>query len=38
MVRNANENPSGDPLIINDHFCKVAAINRRVVMEWKQKT
>jgi radical SAM protein with 4Fe4S-binding SPASM domain len=37
MVRNANENPLGDPLIINDHFCKVASINRRVVMEWKQK-
>jgi hypothetical protein len=27
MVRNANENPDGDPLKINEHFCKVAALN-----------
>lgn len=34
MVRNANENPEGDPLVVNEHFCKVAALNRRVVEEW----
>ena len=38
MVRNANENPNGDPLIINEHFCKVAALNRQIVMDWKVKT
>ena len=38
MVRNANENPDGDPLIINEHFCKVAALNRQIVMDWKDKT
>lgn len=38
MVRNANENPEGDPLVINEHFCKVAKINREVVMDWKAKT
>jgi radical SAM protein with 4Fe4S-binding SPASM domain len=37
MVRNANENPEGDPLKINEHFCKVAALNRKIVMEWKEK-
>jgi radical SAM protein with 4Fe4S-binding SPASM domain len=37
MVRNANENPEGDPLKINEHFCKVAALNRKIVLDWKQK-
>jgi len=35
MVRNANENPQGDPLKINRHFCKVAALNRKIVLDWK---
>lgn len=35
MVRNANEDPSGDPLKINTHFCRVAALNRKIVMDWK---
>jgi radical SAM protein with 4Fe4S-binding SPASM domain len=35
MVRNANENPDGDPLKINEHFCKVAALNRKIVLDWK---
>jgi len=37
MVRNANENPDGDPLKVNEHFCKVAQINRKIVLEWKEK-
>jgi radical SAM protein with 4Fe4S-binding SPASM domain len=37
MVRNANENQDGDPLKINEHFCKVAALNRKIVMAWKGK-
>jgi radical SAM protein with 4Fe4S-binding SPASM domain len=37
MVRNANENPEADPLKINDHFCKVAALNRKIVLDWKAK-
>jgi len=36
MVRNANEDPNGDFLKVNEHFCKVAAINRKVVTEWKE--
>jgi radical SAM protein with 4Fe4S-binding SPASM domain len=37
MVRNANENPEGDPLKINTHFCKVAALNRKIVLDWKER-
>ena len=37
MVRNANENPDGDPLKINEHFCKVAKINREIVLQWKER-
>jgi radical SAM protein with 4Fe4S-binding SPASM domain len=34
MVRNANENKEGNPLIINEHFCDVAKINRRLVFQY----
>lgn len=37
MVRNANENADGDPLRINEHFCRVARINRETVLNWKRK-
>ena len=37
MVRNANENPDGDPLKINEHFCKVARLNREIVLDWREK-
>jgi len=37
MVRNANESPEGDPLKINKHFCDIAALNRKMVLDWKQK-
>lgn len=36
MVRNANEDPDGNPLKINDHFCKVARLNRNIVQDWKK--
>jgi MoaA/NifB/PqqE/SkfB family radical SAM enzyme len=35
MVRNGNEDPNGDYMKINEHFCKVAALNRKVVEDWK---
>jgi hypothetical protein len=35
MVRNANENPLGDPLVVSDYFCKVANINKKMMREWK---
>jgi radical SAM protein with 4Fe4S-binding SPASM domain len=37
MVRNANEDPAGNPLKINEHFCKVAALNRKIVLDWKKE-
>jgi radical SAM protein with 4Fe4S-binding SPASM domain len=37
MVRNANEDPDGNPLNINEHFCKVAALNRKIALDWKAK-
>jgi radical SAM protein with 4Fe4S-binding SPASM domain len=37
MVRNANEHPHGDPLAINEHFCNVAKLNRKIALEWKAK-
>lgn len=30
MVRNANENPSGDPLAVNEYFCKIAKLNKEI--------
>jgi radical SAM protein with 4Fe4S-binding SPASM domain len=37
MVRNANEDPNGDPFKINTHFCKVASLNKRIVHEFRNK-
>lgn len=48
MARNANENNEtieipgggtvvGNPLKINKHFCKVAALNHKIVLDWKNK-
>ncbi|MCL2762688.1 MAG: radical SAM protein [Treponema sp.] len=37
MVRNANEDPEGNPFKINKHFCRVAALNRKIVLDWKAK-
>lgn len=31
MVRNANEHPLGDPLVVNDFFCKIAKLNKEMV-------
>jgi radical SAM protein with 4Fe4S-binding SPASM domain len=37
MVRNANENPQGDPLAVNEYFCNIAKLNRNILLEWKEK-
>lgn len=37
MVRNANESPLGDPLAVNEYFCNIAKINKKIVLEWKGK-
>jgi radical SAM protein with 4Fe4S-binding SPASM domain len=33
MVRNANENPQGDPLAVNEYFCSIAKLNREVFLK-----
>lgn len=33
MVRNANENPLGDPLEVNPYFCDIAKLNRKIMLE-----
>lgn len=38
MVRNANEHPLGDPLIVNEYFCDIAKINREMFFCWKQNS
>jgi radical SAM protein with 4Fe4S-binding SPASM domain len=37
MVRNANESPDGDPLEVNEYFCKIAKLNKQLLLEWKEK-
>jgi len=36
MVRNANENPNGDPLYVNEYFCNIAKLNSKLVNEWQE--
>ena len=36
LVRNANESKTGNPLEINRHFCAVADINKKIVMDWRK--
>jgi radical SAM protein with 4Fe4S-binding SPASM domain len=35
MVRNANEHPLGDPLAVNEYFCNVAKLNKKMLLNWK---
>lgn len=37
MVRDANENPQGDPLVVNKYFCDIAKFNKKITLEWKEK-
>ena len=37
LVRNANESSTGNPLEINRHFCAVAAMNKKIVLDWRKK-
>ncbi|MGB4590012.1 MAG: radical SAM protein, partial [Clostridiaceae bacterium] len=36
MVRNANEDPLGNPLALNEYFCKIAELNKNLVLKWKK--
>jgi radical SAM protein with 4Fe4S-binding SPASM domain len=33
MVRNANEDSTGDPLAVNEYFCDIARLNKKIVMQ-----
>ncbi|MGB4413492.1 MAG: radical SAM protein [Paludibacter sp.] len=35
MVRNANENPQGNPLVVNEFFCNIARLNRKFTLKNK---
>jgi len=37
MVRNANENPKGDPLVVNEFFCNITKLNRQILLAWKEE-
>jgi len=37
MARNGNEDPDGNMFHINKHFCEVAAVNRKIAMDWREK-
>ena len=37
MVRNANENPKGDLLVVNEFFCNIAKLNKQIMLERKEK-
>ena len=37
MVKNANEDPMGDPLIVNEYFCEIAKLNKKIIASWKEK-
>jgi radical SAM protein with 4Fe4S-binding SPASM domain len=36
MVRNSNEHPLGDPLEVNEYFCNIAKLNKKMVLEQKK--
>jgi len=36
MVRNANEDPFGDPLVVNEYFCNIVKLNKEIVLDWKR--
>lgn len=38
MVRNANENHIGNPLIVNEYFCNIAKLNKEMVLTWKKSS
>jgi len=33
MVKNANENSQGDPLVVNKFFCDIAKLNRQITLD-----
>ena len=37
MVKNANENAQGDPLVVNEFFCNIAKQNKQIMLERRGK-
>lgn len=37
MVRNANEDPLGNPLTVSEYFCNIAKINKKFVIDRKKQ-
>ena len=37
MVRNANENPQGNPLIVNEYYCNIVKLNKGIMPKLKIK-
>jgi len=37
MVRNSNEHPQGDPLVVNEYYCSIAKINKNILLKRKEK-
>lgn len=37
LVRNANESKTGNPLEINEHFCRVAEVNKKIAMDYREQ-
>ena len=37
LTRFANESPTGDPLDVPDYFCRVAELNKQIVLDWRTK-
>lgn len=38
MVRNANENSQGNPLVVNEYFCNIAKLNKNIALSNKKTT
>lgn len=38
MVRNANEHPNGNPLVVNDFFCQIAGLNKKMIQQYCNNT
>lgn len=36
MVRNANENPLGDPLLVNEYYCEIAKLHKKIIQNRRQ--
>ena len=38
MVRNANEDPNGNPLVVSEYFCEIAKLIKKIILKKRTKT